>query len=91
MFFVYLLKCYNKLGKFKIYCGYTNSLERRLETHRSGKGAKFTRMYHHKIELVYWEEYKTKNEAMIRESFIKRIFSRAQKLALIKSFKTDPS
>ena len=86
-----MLKCYNKQRSYKIYTGYTNSLERRLEAHRSGKGAKFTRMYHHKIELVYWEEFTSKRKALKREYFIKRHLSRAQKLELIKSFEDEIS
>jgi putative endonuclease len=81
-----MLKCFNKRGQFKIYTGYTNNPTRRLEEHRSGKGAKFTRMYHHKIELAYLESHATQKKAMQREYFIKKKMSRAEKIALIKSY-----
>lgn len=37
--FVYLLECSD--GTY--YCGITNNLEKRLNAHNSGKGAKYTR------------------------------------------------
>ena len=56
-------------------------MEKRLEAHRCGKGAKYTR-YRTPVELVYFEEYDTKEEAMRREAAIKQM-TRAQKQKLI--------
>src|SRR6266404_6354841 len=39
LYVVYLLRC----SDGSLYCGITNSLSRRLESHRSGKGSKYTR------------------------------------------------
>jgi len=91
MYYVYFLKCYNSKGQYKIYCGYTSDLTKRVQTHRDGRGAKFTRMYHHKIELVYWEEYKIKQEAMRREWFLKhdKSITRKKKIEMIKKFESD--
>jgi putative endonuclease len=51
------------------YVGYTNNLEKRIKLHNSGKGAKFTRG--RKWVLIYKEKYKSKNEAISREYYIK--------------------
>lgn len=78
MFYVYILKC----ADGTLYCGYTNDIEKRLATHQSGKGAKYTRG-RLPVELVYYEEWDTKSDALIRECEIKKM-SRAQKEKLIK-------
>ena len=64
-----------------LYTGWTNDLDARLEAHRSGRGAKYTRS-HLPVELAYCEEHETKEAAMSREWQIKRL-TRQQKLALI--------
>ena len=51
------------------YVGYTNNLKKRISLHNSGKGAKFTRG--RKWCLIYKEKYKSKNEAISREYYIK--------------------
>lgn len=74
---VYILRC----GDGTLYTGCTNDLPRRLEAHRSGKGAKYTRS-RPPVELVYQEETADKSAALRREAAIKRLDRRA-KLALI--------
>lgn len=76
--FVYLLRCKDDT----LYCGITNDLENRLEMHRSGKGAKYTRG-RGPLELVYTEECADKSAALKREYEIKSL-PRNQKLELIK-------
>ena len=78
MFYVYLLKCRDDT----LYCGYTNDLEKRLQTHNAGEGAKYTKT-RLPVELVYSEEYATKSEALKREYAIKQL-SREEKQQLIK-------
>ncbi len=78
MCFVYILKCADDT----LYTGWTNNLERRLDKHNAGNGAKYTRG-RLPVEMVYFEEYETKEEAMIREFKIKRM-NRNQKIELIK-------
>ena len=51
------------------YVGYTNNLKKRIEFHNLGKGAKFTRG--RKWTLIYKEKFKSKNEAISREYYIK--------------------
>ena len=67
-YFVYLIGNYRET-KLITYVGYTNNLEKRVNSHNSGKGAKFTRGKNWK--LIYHEKYQTRREAMLRESYLK--------------------
>ena len=78
--FVYMLRC--KDGS--LYTGISTDVARRLEEHRSGKGAKYTRS-RLPVELVWWEECPTKEAAMSREWHVKRL-PRAEKLKLAENF-----
>ncbi len=51
------------------YVGYTKNLIKRISLHNSGKGAKFTRG--RKWRLIYKEIFKSKNQAISREYYIK--------------------
>ena len=64
-----------------IYTGITTDVEKRLEAHRSGKGAKYTRG-RSPLELKYREGCGTHSDALKRELEIKHL-SREEKLALI--------
>ena len=75
--YTYILKC----GDGSLYTGWTNDIAARLEQHRSGKGAKYTRG-RGPLELVYLEVHDTKSEAMSREARIKR-FTKREKLNLL--------
>ena len=75
--YTYIVKCSDET----LYTGWTNNLKKRLEAHNSGKGAKYTKN-RRPVELVYFEEYDTKQEAMKREYAIKQ-FTRKEKLALM--------
>lgn len=77
---LYILRC--KDGS--LYTGITTDVEKRLEAHRSGKGAKYTRG-RGPLELVYREECGTHSDALKREIEIKRL-TREQKQALIGQF-----
>ena len=68
-YFVYVLGSYKK-KKIITYVGYTNNLEKRLNLHNKGKGAKFTRGRRWKI--IYSEKFLTKKEAISREYYIKK-------------------
>ena len=57
---------------------YTNDLKKRINLHNSGKGAKFTRG--RKWILIYKEKFKSKNEAISREYYIKNNRSLRNKL-----------
>lgn len=75
--YTYILRC----SDGSLYTGWTNNLEGRIKMHNSGKGAKYTRS-RGPVELVYFEEFLTKNEAMGREAAIKKM-KRSEKLKLI--------
>lgn len=75
---LYILRC----GDGSLYTGITNDLVQRLEQHRSGKGAKYTRG-RGPLELVYSEECASKSDALKREAAIKAL-PRTEKMKLIK-------
>lgn len=79
MNYTYIVKCSDKT----FYTGWTNDLEKRIEIHNSGKGAKYTKA-RLPVELVYYEAFDTKEEAMSREWHIKRL-SRSEKQKLIEA------
>ena len=68
-YFVYIIGSHKNF-KFTTYVGYTNDLNKRLQQHNKGKGAKFTRGRSWKI--IYSEKCSTKGEAISREYYIKK-------------------
>ena len=78
---LYILRCRDG----SLYTGITTDVEKRLEAHRSGKGAKYTRG-RGPLELVYREKCGTHSDALKREIEIKRL-TREQKQALIGQFR----
>lgn len=78
--FVYMLRC----GDGSLYTGITDDVPRRLEAHRSGKGAKYTRG-RGPLELVYEECVEDKSAALRREYAIKRL-KREEKLKLCQAY-----
>jgi len=77
MNYTYILKC--KDGTY--YTGWTNNLEKRINDHNEGSGAKYTKP-RRPVELVYHEVFATKEEAMRREYAIKQM-TRKEKEELI--------
>ena len=78
MNYTYILIC--KDGS--LYTGWTNDLEQRVAAHNTGKGAKYTKA-RRPVELVYFEEFETKEQAMKREYAIKQM-ARKDKLELVR-------
>lgn len=68
MNYMYMIRC--KDGS--LYTGWTNNLEKRFRNHCEGKGAKYTRG-RGPLELVYYEVFEDKREAMRREYEIKQL------------------
>lgn len=64
-----------------LYCGYSSDVEKRVKTHNSGRGAKYTKT-RRPVVLKYVESFETKSEALKREYQIKQL-SRKEKLELI--------
>jgi putative endonuclease len=77
MNYTYILKCRD--GTF--YTGWTNNLEKRIKDHNEGNGAKYTKA-RRPVELVYYETFETKEEAMRREYAIKQM-TRKEKEVLV--------
>ena len=66
--FLYILRC----GDGSLYTGITTDVENRLEQHRSGKGAKYTRG-RGPLEVVYTESCEDHSAALKRELAIKAL------------------
>lgn len=81
IWYLYMLRC----GDGTLYTGITTDVEKRLEAHRSGKGAKYTRG-RGPLELVYRELCQDHSQALKREAAVKRL-PREKKEALIKLYR----
>ncbi|MBQ7415501.1 MAG: GIY-YIG nuclease family protein [Oscillospiraceae bacterium] len=77
--YLYILRC----GDGSLYTGVTTDVEARLEAHRSGKGAKYTRG-RGPLELVYSEVCGSHSDALKRELAVKAM-TKEEKLMLINS------
>lgn len=75
--YLYILRC----GDGSLYTGITTDVDRRLEAHRSGHGAKYTRG-RGPLTLLYREVCGSHSDALKRELAVKHL-SRAEKEALI--------
>ena len=73
MNYTYILRCKDD----SLYTGWTTNLEKRIEAHNAGKGAKYTKS-RLPVELVYYEQFETKEEAMKREFAIKQMSKKAK-------------
>lgn len=74
---LYILRC----GDGSLYTGITTDVEKRLEAHRSGRGAKYTRG-RRPLELVYHEECGDHSAALRRELAVKAL-SREEKQKML--------
>lgn len=83
MHFVYILRCEDN----SLYTGYTTDVEKRLEVHNSGKGAKYTRA-RLPVRLVYYKRVDSKSTGLKLEARIKKL-TKNQKEALVKAFKLN--
>jgi hypothetical protein len=81
MNYVYILRC----ADGSLYTGWTNDLEKRVKTHNAGKGAKYTKT-RLPVELVYYEEYEEKGEALSREISIKKLKKTAKEKLILKQY-----
>ncbi len=82
-FFAYLLRCADN----SIYAGYTTDIKAREKTHNAGKGARYTRT-RRPVQLVYYEKFDNKREALKREAAYKRL-TRKEKIALIEGMNPE--
>ena len=77
IWYLYILRC----GDGSLYTGITTDVEKRLEAHRTGKGAKYTRG-RTPLELVYRETCGSHSNALKRELAVKKL-TRDQKERMI--------
>jgi len=75
--FLYILRCRDG----SLYTGITTDVQARLEAHRAGKGAKYTRG-RAPLELVYSENCGDHSAALKRELAVKSL-SKTEKMELI--------
>ena len=75
--YLYILRCRDG----SLYTGITTDVQTRLEAHRAGKGAKYTRG-RGPLELVYSENCGDHSAALKREFQVKAL-PRAEKMKLI--------
>ena len=71
-----------RCGDGTLYTGMTDDVQRRLDAHRTGKGAKYTRG-RQPLELVYTQACDDHGQALKREWQIKQM-SRGEKEKIIK-------
>lgn len=76
-YYVYILLC--KDGSY--YTGHAKNVKHRIEQHKKGQGARYTRM-HEPAKIVYVEEFNSRSNAMKREREIKS-FSHSKKQRLV--------
>ena len=74
--FVYMLRCADDT----IYTGWTWDVERRVQSHQKGSGARYTRT-RRPVALIYAERLSSRRAAMRREIAIKQM-PRQRKLRL---------
>lgn len=83
MNYTYIVECCDGT----LYTGWTNNLEKRIKAHNDGKGAKYTKA-RRPVVLKYYEMFSTKEEAMRRESQIKKM-SKQEKKRLIQNKESE--
>lgn len=81
--YMYVVEC----ADGTLYTGYTTNIEQRIQTHNSGKGAKYTRS-RLPVKLIYQESFDSKEAAMSAESYFKQK-TRQEKLAYIEEHTSE--
>ncbi len=76
-FYVYIVQCQD--GTY--YTGYTPDIDRRIQLHNDGRGARYTRD-RKPVKLVWCKEYKYFKKAFLEEIRIKKL-TKKQKQALV--------
>lgn len=82
--YCYIVECAD--GTY--YTGWALDLQKRVDTHNKGRGAKYTRM-RLPVRLVYMEEQPDRKSAMKREIAIKRMDRDGKRKLIVKSKHVD--
>jgi putative endonuclease len=77
--YFYIVEC----SDTSLYCGITKDIQKRIEEHNAGTGAKYTRS-RLPVVLKHLEEFPARGDALRREREVRR-WPRGKKLALIVS------
>ena len=80
MNWAYLLRCSDN----SLYAGWTSDLEKRLDKHNAGKGARYTRG-RGPVVLAWCKAFDTQGEAMAEEARLKKL-SKPEKERLVRGF-----
>lgn len=83
MTYTYIVRCKDN----SLYTGYTTDIKNRVNNHNNGKGAKYTKG-RRPVELVYFETFESKSEALKKEIAIKKM-PRSKKEQLIETMDKD--
>ncbi len=83
-YYVYILLCKNSC----YYTGYAEDVKHRIEQHKKGRGARYTRM-HEPEKIVYIEKFDSRRQAMEREREIKSLSHSKKRLLVNLSDKTN--
>ncbi len=78
--YTYMLRCND--GTY--YTGWTTNVQKRVDTHNKGRGAKYTRC-RLPVYLVYWEWQEDRSSAQKKEDYIRKL-TRKRKEEIIKKF-----
>ncbi len=66
--YVYMVRC----GNGSLYTGWTDDLKKRLQAHKSGRGARYTRAFG-VVGLAYARRLPNKSQAMKAEAALKKL------------------
>lgn len=75
MFYIYILKSQKDQ---KLYIGFTSNLQERLRAHNLGQSK--TTKIRIPFDLIYYEVYRSKKDAIIRENKLKKFKNSYQRL-----------
>lgn len=80
MYYVYIIK---SLSDGTLYIGSSEDIQKRLEYHNRG-ASRYTRK-HRPWQIVYFEDYSVKKDALVREKYLKSLKSREALKYLIRN------
>lgn len=83
--FVYMVECRDG----SLYTGVTNDLERRLQQHNEGTGARYTRS-RRPVRIRYSERCPSRSAALMRECAV-RLLSPKEKWELVAAYDGSPA
>lgn len=80
--FYYTYVLYSMKDK-KLYLGYTNNIERRVQEHHDGKNV--STVFRRPLRLIYYEAHLSKEDALRREAYFKTTSGRRTLKLMLRS------